>query len=437
MPNRIDQVSDFPSKVDVVVVGGGIVGAATAYELAGRGVRVALCEKGRIGGEQSSRNWGWIRTSRRDPREIPLMLVAQQLWGELHGELGPALGYDRSGIVFTCDDEDSLAENEDWALRHLKPHDVAFELLSRKRIPELFAGSRMNVAGGLLTPGDGRADPAAATAAIAAAAGARGVSLLTHCAVRGLQTAGGAVCGVETERGPIECSAVVLAGGAWSSLFAERYGLFLPQLKVVNTVAQTSPVPDGPRQSIWAKGYAVSGRADGTYTVASASENVVDVVPALFRHARIFFPAFLAEWRHLSLRVRRLFFEEFFRPRDWPAGRPSPFESVRVLEPAVSQAMLERALAALRKDFPAFAGATLMRRWAGYIDVTPDAIPVISAVESLPGFYISTGYSGHGFGIAPAAGRLMAQLVTGERPAVDPSSFRLSRFSDGSKMMLG
>lgn len=430
-------MSDFPSKVDTVVVGGGIVGAATAYELAGRGVSVALCEKGRIGGEQSSRNWGWIRTSRRDPREIPLMLLAQRMWQELDLKLGQALGYSRSGIVFTCNDEGSLAESEDWVLRHLKPHDVAFDLLSRKRVSELFVGSRMDVAGALLTPGDGRADPAAATTAIARAAGERGVSLLTRCAVRGLQTAGGAVCGVETEHGPIACSAVVLAGGAWSSLFAERYGLFLPQLKVVNTVAQTSPVPGGPRQSIWAKGYAVSGRPDGSYTVASASENVVDVVPDLFRYARKFFPAFLSEWRHLSLRVRRLFFEELLRPRDWPAGRPSPFESVRVLEPAVSQAMLERALVALRADFPAFAETRLVRRWAGYIDVTPDAIPVISDVESLPGFYVSTGYSGHGFGIAPAAGRLTAQLVTGERPAVDPGSFRLSRFSDGSKMVLG
>jgi glycine/D-amino acid oxidase-like deaminating enzyme len=65
--------------------------------------------------------------------------------------------------------------------------------------------------------------------------------------------------------------------------------------------------------------------------------------------------------------------------------------------------------------------------WAGLIDVTPDAVPVISAVESLPGFYIASGFSGHGFGIGPAAGHLMADLVTGARPIVDPEPYRFRR----------
>ncbi len=71
--------------------------------------------------------------------------------------------------------------------------------------------------------------------------------------------------------------------------------------------------------------------------------------------------------------------------------------------------------------------------WGGMIDVTPDGIPVISAVDALPGFFIATGFTGHGFGIAPGAGRLMAELVTGETPVVDPAPFRYSRFTDGSR----
>jgi glycine/D-amino acid oxidase-like deaminating enzyme len=79
-----------------------------------------------------------------------------------------------------------------------------------------------------------------------------------------------------------------------------------------------------------------------------------------------------------------------------------------------------RALAAACRAFPVFAKAEIAQRWAGYIDVTPDAVPVISAVDRVPGFYLASGFSGHGFGIGPAAGRLMADLVTGKTPLVDP-----------------
>lgn len=80
--------------------------------------------------------------------------------------------------------------------------------------------------------------------------------------------------------------------------------------------------------------------------------------------------------------------------------------------------------------------ARVAQRWAGYMDVTPDAIPVISAVEQVPGLFIGTGFSGHGFGIGPAAGKLMADLVANDTPLVDPHAFRLSRFSDGTKIVI-
>jgi glycine/D-amino acid oxidase-like deaminating enzyme len=82
--------------------------------------------------------------------------------------------------------------------------------------------------------------------------------------------------------------------------------------------------------------------------------------------------------------------------------------------------------------FPALRAASIAQSWAGMIDVTPDALPVISPVEVVPGLHIATGFSGHGFGIGPGAGRLMADLVMGETPLVDPHDFRLSRFTDGS-----
>jgi glycine/D-amino acid oxidase-like deaminating enzyme len=103
-----------------------------------------------------------------------------------------------------------------------------------------------------------------------------------------------------------------------------------------------------------------------------------------------------------------------------------------VLDPAADPFVLERARASIAEAFPAFRNVAVAESWGGMIDVMPDAIPVISAVESLPGFFIATGFSGHGFGIGPGAGRLVADMVTAAPTIVDPAPFRLSRFIDGS-----
>ncbi|MBN9052991.1 MAG: FAD-binding oxidoreductase, partial [Rhizobiales bacterium] len=98
--------------------------------------------------------------------------------------------------------------------------------------------------------------------------------------------------------------------------------------------------------------------------------------------------------------------------------------------------LADMAMASARRAFPTLASARVAQRWAGYIDATPAALPVISGVSTVPGFFIATGFSGHGFGIGPGAGRLMADLVLGRRPVVDPREFRLERFVDGSKIEL-
>jgi glycine/D-amino acid oxidase-like deaminating enzyme len=137
----------------------------------------------------------------------------------------------------------------------------------------------------------------------------------------------------------------------------------------------------------------------------------------------------------LSLRLGQRFFQEALLPRRWALDEASPFEYRRVLDPVPSIRQSNRALANLAKAFPIFNNVRIAQRWGGMIDVTPDAVPVISAVDAVPGFFIATGFSGHGFGIGPAAGRLMANLVTGETPIVDTKAFSLSRFSDGSTPM--
>ncbi|WP_407316235.1 NAD(P)/FAD-dependent oxidoreductase [Pseudomonas sp. nanlin1] len=424
---------ELPAEVDVVVIGGGIIGASTALELAERGQRVALCEKGGIGHEQSSRNWGWVRISRRDPREVPLMAHALTLWQGMDQRLGRDTGYTRAGIVFACHDQAEYADHERWN-HNLAGYDLDSRMLSSNELQRLLPGQSMPLEGGLYTAADGRAEPQKATSAIAEAARERGARILTECAVRGIETQAGTISAVVTERGVIRCKAVVLAGGAWSSLFCRAHHLRLPQLKVMNSVLRTEPLAGGPEPAIWSKHYAVRKRQDGGYTVACGHENVVDIVPDSFRFGRDFTLALSKEWRSLSFRLGERFWLEGRLPERWALDEPSPFEYARVLDPKPSKKLADGALANLTRAFPVFQQARIAQRWAGYIDATPDAIPVISDVQSFPGFYIATGFSGHGFGIGPAAGRLMADLVTGDKPVVDPTPFRFSRFSDGSKI---
>lgn len=105
-----------------------------------------------------------------------------------------------------------------------------------------------------------------------------------------------------------------------------------------------------------------------------------------------------------------------------------------MLEPQIDPAIVQRMREALGKVLPPLANLPVAQSWGGLIDTLPDAIPVISAVEEVKGLYVATGFSGHGFGIAPGAGQLMADLVLGSTPSVDPHPFRLSRFSDGERI---
>jgi glycine/D-amino acid oxidase-like deaminating enzyme len=241
--------------------------------------------------------------------------------------------------------------------------------------------------------------------------------------VRGIELSAGAVSGVVTERGPIACQAVVLAGGAWSSLFSGRFGIDLPQLKVMNSVIRTRPLEGGPEQTVWAKDFAIRKRQDGGYTVASGYDNIVDIVPATFRYAKDFVPALRSEWKSLLLRLGGRFLDEARIPRNWSLDEASPFEYNRVLDPVPSKKRQDKAMADLKAAFPVFAKAEIAQRWAGYIDVTPDAVPVIRCrIDS--GLSYRDRFSGHGFGIGPAAGRLMADIVTGRPPIVDPAGLQ-------------
>jgi glycine/D-amino acid oxidase-like deaminating enzyme len=416
-----------PREVDVVIVGGGIIGASTALVLAERGQKVALCEKGRIAGEQSSRNWGWVRRMGRDPAELPLGVESLRLWADLNERVGAETGFRTTGISYlaeTPDEMDGLERMHADARRH----GVDTRLLTPAAAAELLPGLSRSVLGALHAPDDGRAEPTLATAAITRAAQRLGASVLTQCAVRGVETTGGRVTGVVTERGPIRADAVLLAGGAWSRLFAGNAGFDLPVLKLLSSVFRTQPLDGPPELAVGNGEFGFRKRLDGGYTIAHRGASQAEITPDSFRLFWTFLPAFRGQRRELRLHLGKMFFEELKTPRRWALDAKSPFEAVRVLDPEPSASILSQARARLVRAFPAFAPMVEAERWAGVIDATPDGVPIISAVAHRPGLYVATGFSGHGFGIGPGAGQLAADLITGSPPVSDPFPFRSCRF---------
>jgi glycine/D-amino acid oxidase-like deaminating enzyme len=409
----------------VVVIGGGIIGAGTALTLAERGISVALCEKGHVGGEQSSRNWGWCRKMGRDLAEIPLAIESLRLWEGMNARTGAETGFRRTGIVYLGESHRDVEKHAAW-LGATRQFQIDSRIIGSNEIDRLLPGSSRRWPGALYTPSDGVAEPEQATKAIARAAAARGAAILEQCAARGIETAGGRVSAVVTERGSIRCGQVVLAGGAWSSLFCGNLGIRFPQLKVLGSVMRTVPLA-GPVPAAGASNFAFRKRADGGYTIAQRNANLADIVPDSFRYFADFAPSLIMQWHELRLRIGRRFIEEWQVPRRWQLDGVTPFEQVRVLDPAPSKTVLRQGLRNLNRAFPGFRDVKIGASWAGLIDVTPDAVPVISRVAAIPGFYIASGFSGHGFGIGPAASHLMADLLTGAAPLVDPKPYALER----------
>jgi glycine/D-amino acid oxidase-like deaminating enzyme len=434
MAPRVDLVrSDdtLPARADVVIIGGGIIGTSAALFLAQKGVSVALCEKGHIAAEQSSRNWGWCRKMGRDPREIPLIIESLRLWQGMNEMVEAETGFRQAGIMYLAETQAELAQLESW-LEHGRQYQLDTRIISRSEAAELMPGLTGNWTGALYTASDGKAEPQRAAPAIAEAARRHGAAIIAQCAVRGIETAGGRVSAAITEKGRIACDTVVLAGGAWCRLFCGNLNIELPQLKVLATVMRTEPLEGGPEISASGGLFGFRKRMDGGYTVATLGVRTIDLVPDHFRLFFDYLPAVRLHWKKLRFRAGGRWAEEWRTPRRWKLDEASPFEAVRVLDPEPDKFVVDRARAATAEAFPVFRNAVVAESWGGMIDVMPDAIPVISPVESLPGFFVATGFSGHGFGIGPGAGKLVADMVAGDPTLVDSAPFRLSRFTDGS-----
>jgi glycine/D-amino acid oxidase-like deaminating enzyme len=424
----IDSTPTLPPSADVVIIGGGIVGTFTAYYLARRGMKVALLEKGRIAGEQSSRNWGWCRQQNRDERELPMATKSLELWERFAADAGEQTGFRRCGLLYLSNDEGEIATWARW--RDLATRmGITTHVLTGAEATQHGRATGRPWRGGVFSPSDGTADPSIAAPAVARAVMKLGSTVHQQCAARGLELSGGRVSGVVTEHGVIRTKTVVLSAGAWASSFCHQLGVVFPQATVRQTALALAPGPEPVPDALHTTRVSLTRRSDGGHTVAISGRGRIDPTPQLVRFGTKFLPMFARRWRNLwpgGLEGMRSGHEGISR---WRLDRPTPMERMRILDPAADPGAVRLTHARAIELLPVLEGRAVTAAWAGYVDTTPDGVPGIGEVPQVPGFVLAAGFSGHGFGIGPGAGHLIADLVSGAPPLVDPQPLHPSRLA--------
>lgn len=422
----VETQDQLPQSTSVVIIGGGIVGVTAALALAERNIPVVLLEKGQIGGEQSSRNLGWIRKTSRHLHDVPLAVAADKLWAEMPSRVGRDVGYKQAGIMFLAKTEAQMSIHQDW-LKSVESLSLDSKMISSQEINQLVPGGKGKWLGGLYTPSDGYAEPAIATSAIAKAAVEKGAVIIQNCALRTLSMEDGKISGVMTEKGEIRCDQVLLAGGAWSRRFLGNLGVSLPTLPLICSVLRTKPM-EGPTDiAVGGPDFSFRKHQDGGFIITQRGK--LDA-PIVLDHLLIgyrYLEQLRTQYSFLKVKIGKDFFKDLGLARKWGPKGPSPFEKVRVSNPEPNAYLNQQALNNLSNAWPAFKNAEIEEAWAGIIDVTPDSNPVIDKIKSIPGLTIATAFSGHGFGTGPAAGQLAADLVANVEPIIDPSPYRFDR----------
>ncbi len=436
LQNAPEHVGALPAEADAVIIGGGVIGICAAYYLAQQGLKALVLEKGRVAAEQSGRNWGWIRKTGRDYAELPIVIEAQERWEELAKVCKDDFGLRRAGVTFLPKNEEQLAKYEVWAREFGAA--AGTKMLGAAQVAAMLPDAINPWGGAMHTPDDMVAEPSEAVPAIARAAVLAGATIREGCAVRGLLRAGGAVSGVVTEAGEVKTRLVLVAAGSWSSLFLRREGVSIPQLSVRSNVLATAPMPSFFEGAAGEDAMSFRRRKDGGYTMASLGVNHLWVGPDALRHVPHYRQLIVGGDFGMSYRPPA--------PKDWPDGlltkrrwrldEETPFERMRVLDPQPSDKALDRMLDKFAARFPNVGRPKVARRWAGMIDTMPDVVPIVDHAP-IEGLSICTGMCGHGFGIGPAFGRIMADMMVGRDVGHDLTRFRLARFDSYAKLELG
>lgn len=372
---------------DTVVIGGGIMGAATALELARRGVRVAVVEKGALAAGSTGRSSAIVRQHYSNEVTARMARWGLDVFRDFGERVGGACGFVNAGflVLVPAADEEGLRANV--ALQ--RNVGVRTEVISPEDVRDLLPGvDDTDLVAAAYEPDAGYADPHGTTTGLADAAKRLGATFFLGTEVTGVRFRSGRVVGVDTAAGPLDAAAVVNCAGPWGARVAALAGLDVP---VRSCRAQV----------------AVFGRPPhyrGPHPV------VLD-----FAHASYFRP----ETGDLMLvgLIDPAEADDVVDPDEYPDHTVEGFDAM------VGERWVRRC--------PPMEAAELRRGYAGLYGVTPDWHPFIDEVPAGSGHVLCTGFSGHGFKLAPAVGLLTAQLVTGEDPAFDPRMFRLSRYEEG------
>ena len=198
-----------------------------------------------------------------------------------------------------------------------------------------------------------------------------------------------------------------------------------------STVARTSAIDTPIKGNIFDKNIGIRKRVDGGYTVAHGSVLDHSITPNTFRYAPKYLRALWKEFNALRLSIGQEFFDELKMPKKWKMDEITPFENCRVLNPKPNNSIINEISNKLGDVFPELQNVEIIESWAGMVETTPDVVPIICELEQIPGFYVGTGFSGHGFGIGPAAGQTIASLIQNSNE-INLDAFKLKRFFDGS-----
>jgi D-hydroxyproline dehydrogenase subunit beta len=366
---------------DVVVIGGGIVGAACAYYLTEAGARVCLVERDFPASGTSRACDGLILLwDKASPAELALGQMSARLWAELAETQGLACEYARHGSILLAENEAALAAGRAKA-DELGTAGIAAAVLDGPELRALEPQLAADLAGGVLFPGDAQVDARRATVAMIDAARQRGLALWIGAPVTAIhRDAGGRVSGVTAGDTEISCHAIVCAAGVWSNAVAGLVGLDLPIRPRKGHILVIASRP----------GFLKHPLLEGSYvsTVTSAAGDTPQV--ALVAEPAAGGTLLLGSSREFAGFDRRV-------------------------SQAIVQAITTRAL----RFLPDLYRASIIRSYAGLRPWSPDHLPLVGPVETVPGFYLAAGHEGAGIGLAPVTGRLIADWVTGrELPAV-------------------
>ncbi|MFE0171141.1 NAD(P)/FAD-dependent oxidoreductase [Streptomyces sp. NPDC059002] len=376
-------VHALPSSADVVVIGGGVMGTSIAFHLAEAGVRdIVVVERDELGHGSSGKPIGGVRAQFSDPLNIELGLRSLRAYQDFPRRPGADIGLDTVGYLFLLTSGEQAAEFES-SVRTQNELGVPSRMIGAREARELCPYLRTEgLVAAAYAPTDGHARPGRVVRGYARAAARAGVVLATHTTVLGMDTVGDRVSVVHTDRGPVSCSAVVCAAGAWSARVGAMVGVDLPVRPVRRQLAFTVPLsPAAPRIP---------------FTIDFASS-------AYFHNSDDGLLLGLAD----------------------PA-QPDGFDTTWTPE------WLDLFREVVRHRAPALADMETDGGWAGLYEVTPDHNALIGRSGALPNFLYATGFSGHGFLQAPAVGEIVRDLHLGREPFVDVTPLGADRFGAGA-----